>query len=236
MTKQNPNVCATWGTRLAVFITLLTCCWLDLLLRAVLSISLMTELLCRRSVSFFFLFLELKCETHGSSLGRLRPADAGWHAGYSHKWMGLSPVIRHTSPCCSQCHGVSLHQAWTHTHTQCQPHAHPNCHLPPCISGSSHPPSPCSASREWGGCQTVCWCREGGWRGQDGVPAGGALQATDQGLRWEHFLISICTVTCQPFSAFHHCLGLISDKYRENTFFFNQKWQKNPAICSTFNK
>lgn len=39
MTKQNPNVCATWGTRLAVFITLVTCCWPDLLLRAALSIS-----------------------------------------------------------------------------------------------------------------------------------------------------------------------------------------------------
>lgn len=64
----------------------------------------------------------------------------------------------------------------THLETHTRNYACPNCHLPPCLSGSSQPRFPCSASSgvlaATRACLTVCYCHEGHWRGQDRASAG----------------------------------------------------------------
>lgn len=89
------------------------------------------------------------CCFSGCSDSHRRHADSDWHPGYFHKWIELSQMICHSSSrsltalvlvwFCVSAHGLD-----THTRN----YARPNCHLPPRLSGSSQPRSPCSAS--WG--------------------------------------------------------------------------------------
>lgn len=107
-------------------------------------------------LSFFLSVLKQKknqnpadCCFSGCSDSHRRHADSDWHPGYFHKWIELSQMICHSSSrsltvlalvwFCVSAHGLD-----THTRN----YARPNCHLPPRLSGSSQPRSPCSAS--WG--------------------------------------------------------------------------------------
>lgn len=86
-----------------------------------------------------------------------------------HKWsVTPSPrsptaVVLGVMPCL--CTGLGP----THLETHTRNYGRPSCQLPPCLSGSSQPRFPCSAS--WGvlvamsACPTVCYCREGHWQG-----------------------------------------------------------------------